>query len=220
MELVAGVDFLHYVRPDAVLVSDARATQTSDTVTPPSGTQAEALGGGRSGTLELTRLWSTLRQIAAGLMSLHARGHIHCDLKPQNVIVTPEGRAVIIDFGSCSSVGLRPGQLRGTLGFMSPEQLVGELSEAADWYAFGAMMQCALTGRLPYGMSSVTKYSAQYCGTRLDARVFDRDLPSDLVELALCLMDPIARNRPSGSEVASALALNARCSPVGRSCQI
>lgn len=167
MELVAGVDFLRYVRPDAAVVSDPLATHTADTFVASSCRQAEALGG----TLEVTRLRSALRQIAAGLRSLHDRGHLHCDLKPENVIVTPEGRAVIVDFGSCSRVGLRPGQFCGTPGFMPPEQLVGELTEASDWYAFGALMQCALTGRLPYGTSSVTKHSVQFCSSRLDARV-------------------------------------------------
>jgi len=201
MELVDGIDFLNYVRPDTLSRASVRVTQTADVFATSACTQEVELGG----SLQVSRLRSALRQIVSGLQDLHARGHVHCDIKPENVLVTAEGRVVIVDFGSCVPTGLRLGPRRGTPGFMPPEQFVGNLSEATDWYAVGALLQCALTGRMPYGSSSITTRAAPYCSSAIDARIFSADLPADLVELALGLLDPRAHHRPSGGEVARVL---------------
>jgi serine/threonine-protein kinase len=96
-----------------------------------------------------------LAQAAAGLQHAHDRGIIHRDVKPANVLVDREGRAVVSDFG----IALREGTTRltdtgmviGTMAYMSPEQRAGgAVGPAADQYALGVMAFELLAGRLPF----------------------------------------------------------------------
>ena len=96
------------------------------------------------------------RQVAQGLSHLHAHGLLHRDLKPDNVLVTSDFRAVILDFGLVSE--LRGGiteetldyRLKGSLPFMSLEQISGAtLTPASDWYSFGVMPTSLSVRNLP-----------------------------------------------------------------------
>lgn len=94
-------------------------------------------------------------QIAEGLEEVHRCGVIHRDVKPANVMVTGDGRGVLVDFGLVydpSRTGItRSRALTGTLGFVPPEVLQGEtVGPASDWYAWGVTLYYALEGQLPY----------------------------------------------------------------------
>jgi serine/threonine protein kinase len=96
-----------------------------------------------------------LSQVAAGLLHAHERGVVHRDVKPANVILDRDGRAVVSDFGIARRHGMPritgTGRVVGTLAYMSPEQRTGlEATPAADQYAFGVMAFELLTGRLPF----------------------------------------------------------------------
>lgn len=98
-------------------------------------------------------------QVAEGLADAHGRGVVHRDLKPQNVIRTPQGQPKIIDFGlanihdsdSTDQHLTQTGLLMGTPGYMSPEQLRGETVDfRADIFSFGILLYELLGGTHPF----------------------------------------------------------------------
>jgi eukaryotic-like serine/threonine-protein kinase len=101
-----------------------------------------------------------IRQVLEGARFAHRHGIVHRDLKPQNVIVDPEGKAVVTDFGIARagvSEITQTGSVMGTPHYLSPEQAQGmEVTAVSDLYSIGVMLYEALTGRVPFeGESAV-----------------------------------------------------------------
>jgi serine/threonine protein kinase len=113
----------------------------------------------RSGRLAPPLVATIVEQIGAALTAAHAEGIIHRDLKPANIMYTPETqRAVLLDFGIARDTDLKPeerltrtGFFVGTLQYVAPEALSGELVTAqADVYSLATIAYYLLTGTLPY----------------------------------------------------------------------
>ncbi|MGI5206105.1 serine/threonine-protein kinase [Spirillospora sp. CA-108201] len=104
--------------------------------------------------------------VAAALTAIHAAGLIHRDLKPPNVILSVSGPRVI-DFGIARATDAPSGHTQagfvvGTPGWMAPEQvLLGEVSTAADVFAWGCLVAFAGTGRHPHGTGTVMTMAAR-----------------------------------------------------------
>ena len=101
-----------------------------------------------------------VRQILAGAKFAHERGIVHRDLKPHNVMVDPDGRARVTDFGIAragASEITQTGSVLGTAQYLSPEQAQGfEVGAPSDHYSVGVILYEALTGRVPFeGESAV-----------------------------------------------------------------
>ncbi|MCS7056017.1 MAG: protein kinase [Thermoflexales bacterium] len=102
----------------------------------------------------------TARQICEGVGYAHRRGLVHCDLKPQNVLLTPEGQAKVTDFGIARAYTVIPNAderadtVWGSPQYYAPEQAAGAApTPASDVYSIGVMLYEMLAGRLPFESS-------------------------------------------------------------------
>jgi serine/threonine-protein kinase len=85
---------------------------------------------------------------ARALDSLHAMGYVHCDLKPNNILVGPTGQVKVIDLGQAVKVGTKKKRIQGTPDYIAPEQVkCAAVTIRTDVYNFGATMYWALTRR-------------------------------------------------------------------------
>ncbi|PYS61037.1 MAG: hypothetical protein DMF74_17125, partial [Acidobacteria bacterium] len=129
---------------------------------------------------ELRKLLRYLQHVAEGLAKAHAAGIVHRDLKPDNIMITRDGHAKILDFGlakliepqpmpggdssEVATVVMRqhssPGTVMGTVSYMSPEQAQGktkEIDQRSDIFSFGCILFEAATGRKPFEGESIIK---------------------------------------------------------------
>src|SRR5260370_36710490 len=137
------------------------------------------------------------------LGSAHAAGVVHRDVKPHNLLVTPEGRAVLTDFGIATLHGdpglTQAGMVMGTPGFCAPERIRGEpASPASDLWSLGATLYAAVEGRGPFeGQGSAMAVLANI--VHGDPPLATRAGPLVPVIVALMKRDPAARPDAAGA---------------------
>jgi eukaryotic-like serine/threonine-protein kinase len=184
MELVEGVSFIDWVRPSKELSHGQRSRH--DIVAAP---------------LDEDRLRRALPQLIDALVALHRVGKLHRDLKPSNVLVTPEGRVVLLDFGLVAGVAedQHDGLAVGTPVYMSPEQAADQpLDTASDWYALGAMLYEALTGRRPFEGASEQVMRRKQTERPTPPELLMSGVSQDLALMARSLLEPVPALRPDG----------------------
>jgi hypothetical protein len=163
MELVSGVDWLSYVRgqrPGAHgdrqrgTQHDAETASLSGGDVPVTAARAACLLETARPPVDGARLRAALQQLALALTHLHSEDKVHRDIKPSNVLVTEEGRVVLLDFGLAVDLSRERRSVRaadGTALYMSPEQARGDApTPASDWYSVGTLLYEAITGRVPF----------------------------------------------------------------------
>ena len=111
----------------------------------------------RQGRVGIEQLLEISIQLAEALDYAHSEGVLHRDLKPANVLIRPNGKVVLVDFGlarmaeSQDQQITKSGMIIGTIAYMAPEQLAAHpLSHRTDIYALGVLLYQMLTGRLPF----------------------------------------------------------------------
>jgi serine/threonine-protein kinase len=136
-----------------------------------------------------------------GLAAAHASGIVHRDVKPENVLVTADGRVKVADFGlarALSTAGhTRTGLLIGTVGYVPPEQVTGDpTGPAGDVYSAGVMLFELLTGRLPFTGDTPLSIAYQHVNSGVPApSTLVPGIPAavDQLVLAATTRDPVQR---------------------------
>ncbi|HEX4460353.1 MAG TPA: serine/threonine-protein kinase, partial [Polyangia bacterium] len=161
----------------------------------------------RTRQFDEARLRAGLSSLIGALTAIHRAGKVHRDLKPSNVLVSASGRLVLIDFGVVAELGDQTsddGLVIGTSAYMAPEQARAEtIGPAADWYALGALLFEALTGRPPF-IGKASDIIRAKCGVDAPSpSAYVDGVPPDLADLCRRLLarDPAAR--PNDDELAA-----------------
>jgi len=219
MELVRGVPIHTYLRPE-LRAPDAGTWGGSSAILEKRAARMRAAAVAAAATLvpgdrqpidvELSEVRDTFRQLAVAVFALHEAGKLHRDLKCQNVLVTPTGRVVLLDFGMVRDLR-RPSQsdgldIAGTPLYMAAEQCAGApTGPPADWYAFGVMLFRALTGELPFVGRLFQVMSEKQKRDGDPPSELAKGVPTDLDELCGALLQRDPDKRPGGLDILGAL---------------
>jgi serine/threonine-protein kinase len=147
-----------------------------------------------------------LMKVAEGLAVVHGAGIAHRDVKPGNVMLTPDDRVVLVDFGLFlpEVQMVRADFVAGSPPYMSSEALTGEVEPGSgpliDLYALGVSAFELLTGRLPRKAATLPELYELHKEPPPDVRSWRRDVPSSLAELILEMMATEAGHRPASAE--------------------
>jgi len=143
-------------------------------------------------------------QASAGIGYAHRAGLVHCDVKPQNMLVTPDKRLKVTDFGIARALAtIRPDEhsdvVWGSPQYFSPEQAAGEPpSPASDVYSLGVVLYEMLSGTLPFTGSTAEELARLHIEAEpIPIREYVPDIPSALEEIVMKVLakEPSARYR-------------------------
>ncbi|MGH3387330.1 MAG: serine/threonine-protein kinase, partial [Actinomadura sp.] len=160
----------------------------------------------RDGPLSPGMLHGVAAGVAAALVAIHAAGLIHRDLKPGNVLLSMTGPRVI-DFGIARALDAttghtRTGEVMGSPGWIAPELILnGEVTEAADIFAWGCLLGYAGSGHHPFGQGTFQVMAAR--AVHAEAQL--GTLPDPLAGLVRAALRKDPRERPTGQELLLAL---------------
>ncbi len=177
------------------------------------------------GKLSMQDAATIMSHAARGLAHAHSRGLVHRDVKPGNLLVTPEGLTKVSDLGLASFLGVddpddpRAGRIVGTADYLSPEHIVspGNLLPASDIYSLGCTLYYAVTGKVPFpGGTSRDKARRHVEDPPITPRRFQPDLSDEFIDLIADMMHKNPAKRiSSAEEVVSRLVLWAGDSVAG-----
>jgi serine/threonine-protein kinase len=139
----------------------------------------------KHGPLSKSEAVEIAEHVLSGLARAHSQGIVHRDIKPANIMVTAEGIVKILDFGLAKFIGQgtigEPGHIVGTLAYMSPEQLEGDVDCRTDLWSTGVLLYEMLTGQVPFdGDSTAAVMHNILHGEYRNLRCFRPELPFDL----------------------------------------
>jgi serine/threonine protein kinase len=196
--------------PHLVRVRDVHVTK------PPYYLVMELLAGeslrqrmGREFQLDLSSTLWIGRQTAEALAALHRAGFLHGDVKPDNIYLAADGRAVLVDLGFAHRPGenaafLRNGYVLGTANYLSPELCQNEpdADQSSDVFSFGATLYEMLTGSLPYPPGTLDQtFRRHSCDPPAEIRRHLPFIPPALDRLIERMLAHKPEDRPGASQV-------------------
>ena len=168
---------------------------------------AKAIGrpGNRKRTEEVSRL---LAEVATALHYLHQRAIVHRDLKSSNILVLPDGRAKLLDFGTARYLSgdeavTRQGEFVGTFAYASPEQISGDhVDGRSDLYSMGVLLYRLLTGKRPFDADSPHELARMHVERKpTPPSKLVPAIPAALDELTMRLLEKDPADRPANAQV-------------------
>ena len=156
----------------------------------------------REGKLPVNRVLGIVAQTATSLQAAHEAGLVHRDIKPGNLLITPDGRVKITDFGIARIADQVPltatGQVMGTVQYLAPEQASGQIATpSTDIYSLGVVAYECLAGRRPFtGDSQVAIAMAQINDT---PPALTEDIPAAVRNLVFSCLAKEESGRPASA---------------------
>ena len=150
-------------------------------------------------TLSLGDVLLVFRMVASGLNAMHHHGFVHCDIKPNNILINKSGSIKIIDLGQSCKIGTTKQRIQGTPDYIAPEQVRRKpLGPKTDIFNLGATMYWALTGKhAPTLIPKKNKFGLPVTEPRRAPHEIKSQLPMGISKLVMdCIEDdPVQRPR-------------------------
>ena len=146
-------------------------------------------------------------QVSSGLQAAHSKGLVHRDIKPGNIMITPEGKVKVTDFGIVSlqneeSDITKTGSILGTASYISPEQAQGKpVSKESDLYSLGTVLYELITGRPPFEGDTPIATATKHITDKPEKLSFFRpDIPKGIENAILKLLHKYPKDRFKNAE--------------------
>ena len=170
-------------------------------------------------TISLSDVLFIGAQVASGLQAAHQKGLVHRDIKPGNIMITPEGKVKVTDFGIVSlqneeSDITKTGSILGTASYISPEQAQGRpVSIESDLYSLGTVLYELIAGKPPFsGESPISTATKHLTDKPEKLSSFRKDIPKGVENAVLKLLEKSTFDRFKSAEDLRAVLLQQRTS--------
>jgi serine/threonine protein kinase len=152
-----------------------------------------------SSALSLGDVLLVFRMVASGLNAMHQHGFVHCDMKPNNILINKSGSIKIIDLGQSCKIGTIKTRIQGTPDYIAPEQVHRKpLSPKTDIFNLGATMYWALTGKhAPTLIPKKNKFGLPVTVPRRAPHEVKRQIPLGISKLVMDCIEEDAAQRPA-----------------------
>ncbi len=168
-------------------------------------------------TISLSDILFIGAQVSSGLHAAHQKGLVHRDIKPGNIMITPDGKVKVTDFGIVSlqneeSDITKTGSILGTASYISPEQAQGKpVSIESDLYSLGTVLYELITGKAPFSGDSPISTATKHLTEKPEKpSMFRRDLPKGVETAILKLLEKAPYDRFKSAEDLRATLLQQR----------